>query len=114
PEDVRDLVQDDPVGAQRLPARQGAHPPAPDRRVPAGLRPHGSRQVRQGGAVMDLTQRYEATLDEIREAGLFKAERIITSPQAAEITLADGRPEPQLLANNHPGLADPPPPTQAA
>src|SRR5690606_37477373 len=114
PEDVRDLVQDDPVGAQRLPARQGAHPPAPDRRVPAGLRPHGSRQVRQGGAVMDLTQRYEATLDEIREAGLFQAERIITSPQAAEITLADGRTVLNFCANHYLGLADHPAMIQAA
>ena len=38
---------------------------------------------------MSLTARYAATLDEIRAAGLFKSERIITSPQSAEITLAD-------------------------
>ena len=40
---------------------------------------------------MSLTQRYADTLDEIRAAGLFKSERIITSPQSAEIRLADGR-----------------------
>ena len=40
---------------------------------------------------MPLTQRYAATLDEIRAAGLFKSERIITGPQSAEIELADGR-----------------------
>jgi glycine C-acetyltransferase len=33
-----------------------------------------------------LTQRYADTLDEIRAAGLFKSERIITSPQSAEIS----------------------------
>ena len=39
---------------------------------------------------MSSTQHYADTLDEIREAGLFKSERVITSPQSAEITLADG------------------------
>ena len=43
------------------------------------------------GIAMSLTQRYADTLDEIRAAGLYKSERIITSPQSAEITLADGR-----------------------
>ena len=40
---------------------------------------------------MSLTTRYAETLDQIRDAGLFKSERTITSPQSAEITLADGR-----------------------
>src|SRR5690606_16972950 len=57
---------------------------------------------------MSLTQRYAATLDEIRDAGLFKAERIITSPQSAEITLADGRRVLNFCANNYLGLADHP------
>ena len=57
---------------------------------------------------MTLTQRYADTLDEIREAGLFKAERIITSPQSAEITLADGRTVLNFCANNYLGLADHP------
>lgn len=57
---------------------------------------------------MSLTQRYAATLDEIREAGLFKSERIITSPQSAEITLADGRTVLNFCANNYLGLADHP------
>ena len=63
---------------------------------------------------MSLTERYEATLDEIRDAGLFKAERIITSPQAAEITLADGRTVLNFCANNYLGLADHPAMIQAA
>ena len=63
---------------------------------------------------MDLTERYESTLDEIRQAGLFKAERIITSPQAAEITLADGRTVLNFCANNYLGLADHPAMIQAA
>jgi glycine C-acetyltransferase len=63
---------------------------------------------------MGLTSRYEATLDEIRDAGLFKGERIITSPQAAEITLADGRTVLNFCANNYLGLADHPAMIQAA
>ncbi|WP_133000775.1 glycine C-acetyltransferase [Luteimonas arsenica] len=57
---------------------------------------------------MTLTQRYADTLDEIRDAGLFKAERVITSPQSAEITLADGRTVLNFCANNYLGLADHP------
>ena len=41
------------------------------------------------GLLADLTRRYADELDQIRAQGLFKAERIITSPQSAEITLAD-------------------------
>ncbi len=57
---------------------------------------------------MSLTQRYAAALDEIREQGLYKAERIITGPQSAEITLADGRTVLNFCANNYLGLADHP------
>ena len=57
---------------------------------------------------MTLTTRYTTTLDEIRDAGLFKAERIIVSPQAAEISLADGRKVLNFCANNYLGLADHP------
>ncbi|MEN1972157.1 glycine C-acetyltransferase [Luteimonas sp. MJ204] len=57
---------------------------------------------------MSITQRYADILDEIRDAGLFKAERIITSPQSAEIELADGRRVLNFCANNYLGLADHP------
>ncbi len=57
---------------------------------------------------MSLTQRYADTLDEIRDAGLFKSERIITSPQSAQIELADGRRVLNFCANNYLGLADHP------
>ena len=63
---------------------------------------------------MELTQRYADTLEEIRAQGLFKSERIITSPQAAEITLADGRTVLNFCANNYLGLADHPAMIQAA
>jgi glycine C-acetyltransferase len=58
--------------------------------------------------------RYRNELQSIRDQGLFKAERIITSPQSAEITLADGRKVLNFCANNYLGLADHPDVIQAA
>ena len=57
---------------------------------------------------MSLTDRYAAELESIRDAGLFKSERIITSPQSAEIELADGRRVLNFCTNNYLGLADHP------
>ena len=61
-----------------------------------------------------LTERYARELDAIREQGLFKSERIITSPQSAQITLQDGRSVLNFCANNYLGLADHPDVIQAA
>ncbi|HTV98916.1 MAG TPA: glycine C-acetyltransferase [Streptosporangiaceae bacterium] len=47
-------------------------------------------------------------LDEIRSAGLFKAERVIVTPQAASIRVADGAEVLNLCANNYLGLAHDP------
>ncbi len=58
--------------------------------------------------------RYTSELQSIREQGLFKAERIITSPQSAEIELEDGRKVLNFCANNYLGLADHPEVIQAA
>ncbi|MGV8940920.1 MAG: glycine C-acetyltransferase [Lysobacter sp.] len=63
---------------------------------------------------MSLTDRYADTLEEIRSAGLFKSERIISSPQSAEITLDDGSSVLNFCANNYLGLADHPDLIQAA
>ena len=63
---------------------------------------------------MSLTTRYAETLDEIRAAGLFKSERIITSPQSAEIELADGRKVLNFCANNYLALANHPAIREAA
>ncbi len=63
---------------------------------------------------MSAIQRYSDSLDEIREQGLFKSERIITGPQSAEITLEDGRQVLNFCANNYLGLADHPDLIQAA
>lgn len=61
-----------------------------------------------------LTRHYADELDAIRAQGLFKSERIITSPQSAEITLDDGRTVLNFCANNYLGLADHPDLIQAA
>ena len=58
--------------------------------------------------VTPALDRYAAELAEIRAAGLFKAERVITSPQSAEIALEDGRTVLNFCANNYLGLADHP------
>ena len=44
----------------------------------------------------------------LRGVGLYKDERIIASPQAAEITLADGASVINFCANNYLGLANHP------
>jgi len=48
------------------------------------------------------------TLGEIEQAGLFKRERLIDSPQGAWITLQDGRKVLNLCANNYLGLSSHP------
>lgn len=51
---------------------------------------------------------YAEQLDEIRAAGLYKNERVITSPQNASVALADGKELLNLCANNYLGLAQHP------
>jgi glycine C-acetyltransferase len=48
------------------------------------------------------------TLKEIQEAGTYKNERIISSPQSAEIKLKDGQEVINFCANNYLGLANNP------
>lgn len=53
-------------------------------------------------------------LDDIKEAGLWKTERIIASEQKNDITLADGSEVINMCANNYLGLANNPEIIQAA
>lgn len=55
-----------------------------------------------------MKQELENTLSSIREAGLYKSERIITTPQDAHIRVADGEPVLNMCANNYLGLAEHP------
>ncbi|PCE63053.1 glycine C-acetyltransferase [Sediminicola luteus] len=55
-----------------------------------------------------------AELENIKEAGLFKKERIIAGAQAAEITLASGEKVINFCANNYLGLSNHPEVIQAA
>ncbi|MEQ1833744.1 MAG: glycine C-acetyltransferase [Candidatus Eisenbacteria bacterium] len=50
----------------------------------------------------------EAELAKIRDAGLWKSERVITSPQGPEVTLEDGRRVLVFCANNYLGLSSHP------
>ena len=53
-------------------------------------------------------------LSQIKEAGLFKNERIITSPQGAEISVSTGQEVLNFCANNYLGLSNNPILVQAA
>lgn len=55
-----------------------------------------------------------AELDAIRDAGLYKRERIIATPQGAVIRTADGREVINLCANNYLGLSSHPQVIEAA
>ena len=50
----------------------------------------------------------KAELDQVRSDGLYKHERVITSPQAARIEVLGGQPVLNFCANNYLGLADHP------
>lgn len=53
-------------------------------------------------------------LQEIKDAGLYKTERIISSPQAADIRLSDGKEVVNFCANNYLGLSSHPKVIEAA
>ena len=56
----------------------------------------------------EFDQQLTKTLDEIKAQGLYKTERIITTPQDAHIAVAGGKRVLNLCANNYLGLADHP------
>lgn len=57
---------------------------------------------------------YSSILTNIENEGLFKKERIITTPQSAHIAVASGQKVLNMCANNYLGLADNPEIIQAA
>ena len=59
-------------------------------------------------------QHLQSELEGIRAAGLFKAERIITTPQGAVVKTTDGREVINLCANNYLGLSSHPQVIEAA
>ncbi|NRD18717.1 glycine C-acetyltransferase [Winogradskyella eckloniae] len=62
----------------------------------------------------NIKNHLQEEIESIKEAGLFKQERIITSPQGAEITLNTGQNVLNFCANNYLGLSSHPEVIQAA
>ena len=61
-----------------------------------------------------FVQHLQSELDGLRAAGLFKAERVITTPQGATVRTTDGREVVNLCANNYLGLSSHPQVIEAA
>lgn len=61
-----------------------------------------------------IQEHLQNELQDIKDAGLYKKERIITSPQGAEITISTGETVINFCANNYLGLSSHPEVIQAA
>lgn len=61
-----------------------------------------------------LKPQLQVTLQEIKDAGLYKNERIITTPQGADIKTSDGKEVTNFCANNYLGLSSHPKVIEAA
>ena len=58
--------------------------------------------------IAEFENQVSQTLEEIKTQGLFKTERVITSPQDAHIAITGGKRVLNMCANNYLGLADHP------
>ena len=57
---------------------------------------------------MSISDHLSSQLKEIKESGLYKAERVLSTPQNAYVQVGEGDPVLNLCANNYLGLADHP------
>src|ERR1700716_3000322 len=69
---------------------------------------HSARFAQDCRMLAEFDQQLTKTLGEIKAQGLYKTERVITTPQDAHITVAGGKRVLNLCANNYLGLADHP------
>src|SRR5580765_3047152 len=58
--------------------------------------------------LVEFEKQLSTTLEEIKSQGLYKVERIITTPQDAKISVGEGKRVLNMCANNYLGLADHP------
>jgi len=58
--------------------------------------------------IAEFDKQLSQTLEDIKSQGLFKTERVITSPQDAHIAITGGKRVLNMCANNYLGLADHP------
>src|ERR1700757_1895009 len=58
--------------------------------------------------VAEFDTHLSQTMEDIKSQGLFKTERVITTPQDAHIAVAGGKRVLNMCANNYLGLADHP------
>jgi len=61
-----------------------------------------------------IQEHFSNEIQEIKDNGLFKKERIITSPQGAVIKISSGEEVINFCSNNYLGLSDNPEVIQAA
>src|SRR5580658_272503 len=55
-----------------------------------------------------LKEQLKRQLNELRAQGLYKSERVITTPQSARVSVGGGAPVLNMCANNYLGLASHP------
>ncbi|MFR5598689.1 MAG: glycine C-acetyltransferase, partial [Holdemania filiformis] len=63
---------------------------------------------------IEALQFYAQEVEDIKEAGLFKGESPIVTPQSSHVKLEDGREVINMCANNYLGLGNDPRLIQAA